>query len=388
MNYSVERGGFFMFVKIWLVLGLAIFCLSPEPVVARIELTTLPERTEVELNFSGAGEALVRERRLIFLQAGENLLEFSRGEANIDPASIELMIPPETDVSLLESRQPPGEQVILWNLESRRDRELKVGIVYRLGGLSRHLTYRAFLNPESERLELQQHTTVFNNSGENFTGINLRRGEMELGPQNLPDGEAKQFTTFSQENIPFTVTYLFNSPDHRGADYRSNNTTGLPVIYSFLNNGSNNRRATSLPAGKVRLFEKSGGRELFLAETTIETTPAGDTVELAAGYSRELEVERRTVRQTRKNVRRDEDGRIQMYDREQQVVFELKNFRDQPVMLQLFERIPGEWEMLSSPEPFTKLEHELIKYQLNIPADSEKQLEIEYIQRHRGKRIQ
>ena len=66
------------------VLGLVIG-LGPLDLWARVKLITLPVRERVEIQLDNAGATLVEEERIVPLVKGENQVDFSWANTQIDP---------------------------------------------------------------------------------------------------------------------------------------------------------------------------------------------------------------------------------------------------------------------------------------------------------------
>src|SRR5262249_24954657 len=61
---------------------------SPQSAVARIKLITLPVRERVEIQLDNPGATLVEEERIVPLVKGENQVDFSWANTQIDPGTI------------------------------------------------------------------------------------------------------------------------------------------------------------------------------------------------------------------------------------------------------------------------------------------------------------
>ena len=69
----------------WLVLGLAALAGLTSSADARIKLITLPPRERVEVQLDNPGATLVEEERIVPLVKGENQVDFSWANTQIDP---------------------------------------------------------------------------------------------------------------------------------------------------------------------------------------------------------------------------------------------------------------------------------------------------------------
>src|SRR6476620_10521076 len=89
-----------------------IACLAP-PSQARIKLITLPPRERVEIQLDNPGATLVEEERIVPLIKGENQVDFSWANTQIDPNTIVFrVVGPAAgtalDVKVLSVSYPPN----------------------------------------------------------------------------------------------------------------------------------------------------------------------------------------------------------------------------------------------------------------------------------------
>src|ERR1700690_4278 len=104
---------------------------SPGAAWARVQLITLPVRERVEIQLDNAAATLVEEERIVPLVKGENQVDFSWANTQIDPGTIVFrVVAPATnaagagnqqagkplEVKLLSVSYPPNESALLWNV--------------------------------------------------------------------------------------------------------------------------------------------------------------------------------------------------------------------------------------------------------------------------------
>src|SRR5450755_3008718 len=107
------RNGFWM-LPLWV--GMLLGC----PVAqARIKLITLPPRERVEVQLDNPGATLVEEERIVPLVKGENQVDFSWANTQINPDTIvfRVMAPvggKPLDVNVVSVSYPPNEAALVW----------------------------------------------------------------------------------------------------------------------------------------------------------------------------------------------------------------------------------------------------------------------------------
>src|ERR1700728_2066288 len=107
---------------------------------ARIKLITLPPRERVEVQLDNPNATLVEEERIVPLVKGENQVDFSWANTQIDSESIVFrVISPvgdkNLDVKVLSVSYPPNEASLVWAVSSNDSGSARVRISYILGNL-------------------------------------------------------------------------------------------------------------------------------------------------------------------------------------------------------------------------------------------------------------
>ncbi len=106
--------------------------------------------------------------------------------------------------------------------------------------------------------------------------------------------------------------------------------------YVIANDGENGLGAFPLMPGKARIFQDDGrGTIAFLGEDWAPFTPRDDEMTLYLGVAKDIVVKRTIESRTQKRVL----GRLYNYD--VIVKFEIENFKDQPVVLDIAESMPS-----------------------------------------------
>ena len=125
---------------------------------ARIKLITLPVRERVEIQLDNPNATLVEEERIVPLVKGENQVDFSWANTQIDSESIVFrVIAPvgekNLDVKVLSVSYPPNEASLVWAVGSsdsgalqRVRNQLSI-----LGNLGKSFNYRKPWRPTMKR---------------------------------------------------------------------------------------------------------------------------------------------------------------------------------------------------------------------------------------------
>lgn len=306
---------------------------------ARVKLITLPVRERVEIQLDNASATLVEEERIVPLVKGENQVDFSWANTQIDPNTIVFrVIAPvgdkEMDVKVLSVSYPPNEAALIWSVGASESGSARVRISYLLGNLTKSFNYRATANKEETSLTLSQYMRLQNFAGESYgsTGLWAGFGKRFLKPIGL--NETKEMLMEKYEKVPVVKSYTCN-PAEFGYIDQPQNKLRVPMHYVLKNDKASNLGLAPLQYGKVRIFIDSGkeGATAFLGEDWGRFTPIDDEMRLYLGVAQDIVVKR--------TIERNENQRIAGNVSNQEVIvkYEIENFKDKPVVLDLVENM-------------------------------------------------
>ena len=142
-----------------------------------IDLVTLPPRDAVQLTiYNSEDMTLVKEIRSITFKKGVNRLQFSWANTLIDPTSVYLRpLEHEADIEVLDTTFPADRpQVLIWNVESKFEGQVKVEVSYFTSGISWSADYVMITDPGETKAGFDGYVTVVNNSGEDYEGAQVR----------------------------------------------------------------------------------------------------------------------------------------------------------------------------------------------------------------------
>ena len=341
-----------------LLLG-AVVLLGPGVAGARIKLITMPLRERVEIQLDHPDVTLVEEERVVPLvktvDAEEpNQVDFSWANTAIDPETIVFRVigPAQgdanagMDVKVLSVSYPPNEQALVWQVAASQSGAARVRISYILGNLSKSFNYRAVAANDEKTLALSHYMRLQNAANEEFLsnfdadkGANLWAGWGRNFTRPVGINETKEMLVAKFAGVPVRKTYTC---DPAAFDYldRAKNKLRVPMHYVLKNDKANGLGAGPLPYGKVRLFiEPKDPKDLamsttFLGEDWGKFTPLDDEMKLYLGVAQDVVVVRTIDKVDRHRVAGD------LYDYTVVVKYEIENFKDQPVSLDVQENLP------------------------------------------------
>lgn len=324
-----------------LLVALAAPWVIPTAAMARIKLITLPVRQRVEIQLDNPNATLVEEERIVPLVKGENQVDFSWANTQIDPNTIVFRVVPRADaaegklleVNVLSVSYPPEEAALVWQVSSSGSGSARVRISYLLGNLTKSFNYRAVASHDEKTLTLREYMRLQNLANEEFGSTGLWAG---FGPRFLkPIGinETKEMLVEKFSDVPIEKTYTCD-PQEFGYLDEPKKKLLVPMHYVLTNDKANNLGTAPLQFGKVRIFQDDGrGSTAFLGEDWGKFTPLDDEMRLYVGTARDVVVKRTIDKNEQKRVAGN------LYHREVIVKYEIENFKDKAVSLDVQESL-------------------------------------------------
>ncbi len=333
-----------MFRPRWLsfLAAVAAIAFVPSSAPARIKLITLPVRERVEIQLDNPNATLVEEERIVPLVKGENQVDFSWANTQINPDTIvfRVVAPAEDkklDVKVISVSYPPNEAALVWSVGSSDSGSARVRISYLLGNLSKSFTYRAVASHDEKSLTLSEYMRLQNFANEEFGSTGLWAGFGKRFSKPIGLNETKEMLVEKFEQVPIKKTYTCNPQEYGWID-QPQNKLRVPMHYVLKNDKDNHLGAAPLQFGKVRIFIEGAGKEkekstAFLGEDWGKFTPIDDEMKLYLGVAQDIVV-KRTID---KNEQRRVAGNL--FNHEVVLKYEIENFKDQPVTLDVVENL-------------------------------------------------
>jgi hypothetical protein len=325
----------------WSLLAI-VLAASPGLAWGRIKLITLPVRERVEIQLDNPGATLVEEERIVPLVKGDNQVDFSWANTQIDPDTIVFRVvgaPADRpfDVKVISVSYPPNEAALIWSVAAGGSGPARVRISYVLGNLTKSFAYRAVAERDETSLTLAQYMRLENFANEEFgsTGLWAGFGKEFLKPIGLD--ETKEMLVARFVKVPVAKTYTCDPVEFGYLD-QPQNKLRVPMHYVLKNDKANAMGIAPLPYGKVRIFIAPGPKDAdqsttFLGEDWGKFTPIDDEMKLYLGVAQDIVV--------RRTIDKNENHRIagNLSDQEVTVKYEIENFKDKAVTLDVQENL-------------------------------------------------
>ncbi|MCP4594022.1 MAG: DUF4139 domain-containing protein [bacterium] len=303
---------------------------------AGIKLITLPVRERVEIQLDNPNVTLVEEERVVPLAAGVNDVVFAWANAAIAKDSIQFrcLTDPE-NIRVLSVSYPPGENALTWQVGAPEATSARVRISYVIGGLDKSYTYRAVAAHDERTLTLWQYVMLHNRANEEFGTAGMWTGFGERLERPIGINETKRLLSARFDEVPIKKTYTADLSEH-GYLNGGKQQLRIPMHYVLVNDGAHGLGAFPLMFGKARIFQEDGrGTVAFIGEDWGPFTPRDDEMKLYLGVAKDVVVTRTIERRNKVRVH----GNLYNYD--VVVKYEIENFKDQSVVLDVAESLPN-----------------------------------------------
>ncbi len=359
--------------RIVLTVVLVLLCVAAAA-QARIKLVALPERAATVIRLDNPSATLIEEERVLTLQKGLNQVDFSWKGVQIDEDSIRLRIldHPE-NVTLLSVSYPPGEAALVWEISSAGDYAETVRISYLLRNIDRLITYKAVADKAETRVDLKSYLVLRNFSGEDFEQARVLLDYGEAFEQGIDHEETKRMLFLKAPAVPIRKVWTFDAATLPwDPEQLENRNVGIPVSYEITNDDKSGLGEFALWGGKARLFQEDGhGSTIFLGEDNATLVPVGEKVKLYIGDSRDIVVTQRKMRDAQINLRKNDAGRIVLFDTDEIITAKIENFKDSPAVLTMIQHIPDQWDMEECNLKYTKKDASTLEFEIELPARRE-----------------
>jgi len=351
----------------------------------RIKLVALPERAATVIRLDNPRATLIEEERVLTLQKGLNKVDFSWKAVSIDADSIRLRVLEHPDnVTLLNVSYPPNEAALVWEISSDGDYAETVRISYLLSNIDRLITYKAIADKAETFVDLKSYLILRNFSGEDFAKARVLLDYGESFEQGIDHEETKQMLFLKAAKVPITKIWTFDAAKLPwDPEQLENRNVGIPVSYRIVNEAKSGLGEFALWGGKARLFQDDGHEStIFLGEDVTALVPVGEKMELYIGDSRDIVVTQRKMKDTRINIRRNNDRspKVVLYDTDEIITAKIENFKDSAAELTMIQHIPGQWDMekctLNKKElklgvDYKKKDANTLEFEIKLPARTE-----------------
>jgi hypothetical protein len=291
---------------------------------------------------------------------------------------------------------------LIWTLDNTGPAAQSVEASYLTGNIRWNADYVLTVGRDEKTADLDGWVTLTNNSGASFENATLQlvAGQLNqvaqtmglakaMNPQmeaaaappvtqenfseyhlytvtrrtSIHDNESKQISLLSGSKIPIVKSlvvegqpYYFRSPQSLG------NAIRQPVMmYYTFKNDQKSGLGMPLPAGTVRVYQAdSKGTMQYAGEDNIQHTPKDEDLRIHVGDAFDVVCERKEMDYKRINNNNTSEIEYQI---------SLRNRKDDPITVDVREPVGGDWEVVNSNFPSSKLDATTIDFQIPVDKD-------------------
>jgi hypothetical protein len=290
---------------------------------------------------------------------------------------------------------------LVWLLQSGVASSQRVEASYLTSGITWKADYVVVLNEKDNGGDLSGWVTIDNKSGATYPAatlklvagdVNRARPRQELravlesaakaaaappqfqeesffeyhlyslqGRTTIKNNQTKQISLLDAPDIPIRKELRFY-----GASQYYRSQLGAPIsnqkvgVFLEIANTTQHHLGVPLPKGTVRVYKAAADKSLqFIGEDTIDHTPKDEKVKIKMGEAFDV-VGERTQRDWKKIA-------WNLYETEWDV--ELRNHKNEEVEVTIIEPVPGDWEVVKSSHPYTKVEAHTLQFTVKVPKD-------------------
>lgn len=300
-----------------------------------VMLVALPQRERVEIALDHEGATLVEEERTVPLAAGVNDVVFAWANASVDRSTVQFRcISDPEHVNVLSSSFPPNEKSLTWQVSAPAAGPAKVRISYVIGGVGTSNIYRAETSPDEKTLTLWQYVELHNQTPESFGESGMWTGFGEKLERPIGANETRKILAARFDKVLVNKTYTADLAGFGMLD-PAKSQLKIPMHYVLRNDAAHGLGRFPLKPGKARIFQDDGhGTVAFLGEDWAPFAARDDEWRLFVGVAKDVVVTRTVERREKRATA----GPLSDYDIV--VKYEIENFKDAPVVLDIAESIP------------------------------------------------
>ncbi len=177
--------------------------------------------------------------------------------------------------------------------------------------------------------------------------------------------QTKQVSLMSASRIPLTKEFLLRDQQSY-YDERHRFVADIKVgVFVEFENKKEHGLGIPLPAGIIRMYKNdSGGNAQFVGEDRIAHTPRDEMIRLHLGDAFDVTAKK-------KQTEYDKQRASGQYDYAASSAYEVEihNAKEEDVVVRVLEHVPGDWKMMESSAPHTKIDTSTVEWRVEVPAE-------------------
>jgi len=305
-----------------------------------------------------------------------------------------------------------SKPTLMWEVDANKSGTNQIELSYLTQGMSWKCDYVLALDGTGKVGDFKGWVTMTNNSGASFSGAKLKllagevyraqqpgrmggSGGAEMAmdrlkagnfqeeqfadyhlytmqrPATVRNNEIKQLSLLEAVNIPVRKKLVIDAMRGWGSTYPGDGEVGTgpikPLVLIEFTNDEASHLGMPLPMGTVKVFQRDKSNALqMLGEASIQHTPKNEKLSLPVGRAFDLVAERK--RMSFKWLGNSNRGCVETFE------IELRNRKETPETVHVYERHWGEWKVTDHNLPFVKLDSETIDFVVELKPNEVKKV--------------
>lgn len=386
------------------------------PVTATAAAQEQPASGSTSLTIYSQNLALVRTALDRILEPGYHTVQIDGLPTNFDQHTMMVTNPEVTLMGAHDYRTyqgattGPGAAIALDVAVAARVDELS--LVFLTTGMSWSASYSMIIAPDDASAQIDGYASILNNSGTRFDGADIQllagtinqqgavggnRYRLEMDemralssvamaqspgltaasfagyhlytvsePLSLLPGEARRIRMWGADSITTAKEYVFVNSFNYHQQYPEPTVQPVVARYRVERPGGTEFGDVALPSGQVRMFQSDAqGRLQLLGIAAIDNTPKEQELMLNTGYAFDIIGTRTQVDYSHPSGNTYESAwRV-----------ELRNESEDDVVVQVVERLTGDWTIMQTSHEAEKISAGAVLFRVAVPAGGAAQLE-------------
>jgi hypothetical protein len=285
-----------------------------------------------------------------------------------------------------------SKPTLVWKLGAEDGGDRLVEVTYMTSGINWHAEYVGVLDAADEQIDLAAWVSIDNRSGATYeeARLDLVAGDVNRAREQRAVGAALEMEdvvlakappAFAEESLFEYHLYKLDTPatvadrEIKQLTFFPSTFVGIEKVLEFDYRRSGDVRAlvefenseeaglgVPLPAGKVRLYkEDSSGALQFIGEDRIDHTAKDEDVSLYLGNAFDVAAERRVM----------DSRKITTRIREEDYEVELRNHKDEDIVVRVVDRLYGFWTVTQTTHEFVKKDANRVEFSVPVERDGE-----------------
>jgi len=285
---------------------------------------------------------------------------------------------------------------LMWMLQNGAARHT-VEASYLTGAIGWHANYVMVLSEDDSVVDLTGWVTIKNLSGATYedAAIKLVAGDVHRAPvppasrvrsvyadgvaseeqfaeqaffeyhlytlqrkSTIKENQTKQINLLDAEGVGVDKEYVFSTRRATWFNQVTASEKQKVGVFLSLENSKDNNLGKPLPKGVVRVYKKDADAALqFVGEDAIDHTPEDEVIRVKLGEAFDIVGER-----TQTSYKVIRSGRIF----ESAYEIEIRNHKEEDIVVSVDEIIPGDWEILEKSHDFVKKSSSIVSFEIPV----------------------